>query len=78
MPIVIQPGRVKEIQLFIDANVCSPPKKILEQLQNNYVDLPQATIFSIVNQRLRGRCAAGGRKLRNWDTQGLYYTPYRL
>ena len=64
MTIIIQTSRITEIQNYIDENSKEPPRIILENLQQNYPLLPPATIWSIVNQRLRKRCAITGGKLR--------------
>ena len=56
-------NQVREIQTYIDQNQRLPPREILNNLEEIY-RLPNATLFSIVNQKLRTRCAISGKKLR--------------
>lgn len=77
MTVVIESSKIHEIQAFIENNSRESPRVILENLESNYPIIPAATIWSIVNQRLRKRCAISGGKLSNEHISQSIYQQYK-
>ena len=63
MTVTVTRNRLVEIRTIIDENAKIDPKELLNIVSQLNPLLPQSTLFSIVSQRLRSRCAQNGKRV---------------